>query len=267
VSLTVTFAVPLVTIVTAPVVFQYPLGDDVISFGPAGAVPPVPAIPVVPAVPVVPPRPAVPVVPALPIVPPRPAVPDVPAAPPPAPVVPPAPPPVPVELISMQVLPFTHVCVDVQQAVPQVVPAQVEAHWPPMQNWPLWQTFVQVPQWVASDATHEPLHSIVPDPQTHTLLWQTCPPRQGMPQPPQLFESALVSMQEPLQAICDPLQLSVPPPPPEPLAPLPAVPGVPPVPLAQAATVKRNARPMPAKQLPLVDRRAVFIDVRIPGRR
>jgi len=215
-------------------------------------------------VPPLPPRPAVPVVPAvLPPLPPRPAVPLVPAAPPPAPPTPVVP---PVPVGSTQAL-FMHTCVPVQQAVPHVVPAHVEVHWPPLQSWPPWQTFVQVPQWVASDATQEPLHSIVPDPQTHALLWQTCPPRQGMPQPPQLFESPLVSMQAPLQAICVPLQLSVPPPPPEPLAPLPAVPGVPPVPLAQAATVKRNARPMPAKRIPLVDRRAVFIAVRIPGMR
>jgi len=138
-----------------------------------------------------------------------------------------------------------HTCVPVQQAVPHVVPAHIEVHWPPLQSCPLWQTFVQVPQWVASDATQEPLHSIVPDPQTHTLLWQTCPPRQGMPQPPQLFESALVSMQLPLHAICVPLQLSVPPPPPEPV--VPAAPGPPPVPLAQAPIVKRSARPRPAK--------------------
>ena len=83
---------------------------------------------------------------------------------------------------------------------------------------------MQLPQWVASDATQEPLHSSSPDWHLHWLPWQVCPPRQGMPQPPQLFESDAVFTHSVPQAVWPEGQLTVPP---VPVAPLPAVPGVP----------------------------------------
>jgi hypothetical protein len=58
-SLTVTVALPLVTVVIVPVVVQYPAGEEVISFGPAGAAPPAPVAPPAPPVPMLPPTPLV----------------------------------------------------------------------------------------------------------------------------------------------------------------------------------------------------------------
>ena len=124
-SLTVMVAVPLVGIVSAVVVFQYPLCEEVISLGMAAAVPPEP-----PAEPPLPPvEPPLPPLPAL--LPPRP-----PAVPPPVPAEPLVPavplvPPVPVT--STQAL-FVHIWLDVQQALPHVVPAQVEVQVPPLQS-------------------------------------------------------------------------------------------------------------------------------------
>ena len=122
-----------------------------------------------------PPAPAAPVVPALPLV------------PPPAPVVPPVPGPP----ASTQTL-FVQCRVDRQQAVPHTLPAQLELQVVPLQAWPLAQTFVQLPQWAASDGTQAPLHSSWPLGHAHWLLWQVFPPPHGMPQAPQLFESVAV---------------------------------------------------------------------------
>ena len=123
-----------------------------------------------PTVPVTPPVPAVPVVPAPPLVP---AVP----------------------VMSTHTL-FVQVWLDPQQAVPHavgVVPEQLELQALPLQTWFPVHAVVQFPQWVASDATQEPLHSSIPEGHLHWLAWQVWPPRQGMPQPPQLSESADVS--------------------------------------------------------------------------
>ena len=104
---------------------------------------------------------------------------------PPVPVVPPVP------VISTQA-PFVQVWVDRQQAVPHTVPAQIALQVVPLQVSPLAQTFVQLPQWAASDGTQEPLHSSRPLGHAHWLFWQVRPPPQGMPQAPQLFESVAV---------------------------------------------------------------------------
>ena len=135
-----------------------------------------------------PPRPAVPaapVVPALPLVlPPAPVVPPVPAVPP----------------MSTQAL-FVQVWLDPQQAVPHTVPSQIELQVVPLQVWPVAQTFVQLPQWAASDGTQEPLHSSWPDGHAHALFWQVLPPPHGMPQAPQLFESVAVFTHSVPQAV------------------------------------------------------------------
>jgi hypothetical protein len=224
----------------------------VTSFGPAGVVPPVPALPVVPAAPVVPPRPALPVVPAAPDVePPVPGPPPVPALP-----VVPALPLVPaVPVLSMQAL-LVQVWFEAQQAVPQAVPVeQLELQVPPLQtSFPV-HAFVQVPQWVASDATQEPLHSSSPEGHLHWLAWQVWPPRQGMPQPPQLSGSDVVFRHCEPQAVSPEGQLTVPP---VPVAPLPAVPGLPPVEGLEQAAAKIT------KQSPRRER-PVFIVIRIPG--
>jgi hypothetical protein len=58
---------------------------------------------------------------------------------PPAPVVPPVP-------VGSTQAPFEQVWLDPQQAVPQVMPAQIELQVVPLQVSPLAQTFVQLPQ-------------------------------------------------------------------------------------------------------------------------
>jgi hypothetical protein len=156
VSLTVTFTVPLVTVVAVAVV-QYAPGPEVITFM-VTAVPPVPGDPPVAA-------PPVPVVP--------PVLPAFPAAPP-VPDEPPVLPPVPVVMLSTQAL-LAQCWVPVQacpqapqfaasllvstQAVPQVVwlLEQLELQLLLLQTWPLVQAVPQFPQWVASEATQEPL--------------------------------------------------------------------------------------------------------------
>ena len=129
--------------------------------------------------------PAVPVVPALPLVP---AVP----------------------VVSTQAL-FVQVWFDPQQAVPHAVPVeQLELQVLPLQtSFPV-HAFVQVPQWVASDATQEPLHSSSPEGHLHWLAWQVWPPRQGMPQPPQLSESDAVFRHCVPQAVWPAGQLTAP---------------------------------------------------------
>ena len=113
---------------------------------------------------------------------------------PPAPVVPPVP------VASTQAL-FVQVWFDRQQAVPHTVPAQIELQVVPLQVSPLAQTFVQLPQWAASDGTQEPLHSSWPLGHAQLLLWQVFPPLQGMPQAPQLFESVAVFTHSVPQAV------------------------------------------------------------------
>src|SRR4051794_12124033 len=80
-----------------------------------------------------------------------------------------------------------------------------------------------------------------------------------MPQPPQLFSSAVVSAQSEPQSVCAPAQSR-----PEPAVPvLPVVPAVPVTPLdtepEQPAIDTSNARPRP-----VVNRGAAFIHGRIP---
>jgi hypothetical protein len=259
--LTVTFAVPVVTVVIVPVVFQYALGDEVITFGMAAAVPPVP---------VEPPRPAVPVVPALPVVPPRPALPVVPAVPvvPALPVVPAVP-----VVLSTQALPaqcwvevqacpqlpqFASLAVVSTQAVPHIVrlPQPAELHALLLQTSPVWQAIVQLPQWVASDATQEPLQSSSPAWQPHAPLRQTWPPRQGMPQPPQFCESDIVSTHDVPQLCCVPGHG---------FPPVPAVPVVPPVPGDPVESPFVQAEARTARPSPIINTRAVFMWPRFPA--
>jgi len=153
VSLTVTLAVPLVTVVAVAVV-QYAFGPEVITFIVTGVVPPEPVAPALPPVPVAPPEP-------------------VPPAMPPVPLDPPVDPPVPVVTLSTQAL-LAQCWVDPQaceqvpqfaaslvvstQAVPHSIwlPEQLELQLLLLQTWGLVQVVVQFPQWVASDATQEP---------------------------------------------------------------------------------------------------------------
>jgi hypothetical protein len=265
--LTVTFAVPLVTVVIVALVFQYAFGADVITFAMAGAVPP---LPVVPAAPVVPPRPPVPVVPAPPVVPPRPALPVVPAAP----VVPalPVAPAVPV-VLSTQALPEqcwvdVHACAQLPQfaslavvsthAVPHIVwpPMHMELHPLLLQTSFAWQAIVQLPQWVASDATQEPLQSSSPAWQPQIPLRQTWPPRQGMPQPPQFCESDIVSTHDEPQLCCVPGHG---------LPPVPAVPVVPAVPGDPVESPFVQAEARTARPSPIINARAVFMWPRFPA--
>ena len=57
--MTVTVALPLVTVVMVALVFQYAFGADVINFGAAGGEPPAPVIPPLPVMPPFPPAPVV----------------------------------------------------------------------------------------------------------------------------------------------------------------------------------------------------------------
>ena len=191
----------------------------------------VPGVPMVPALPVVPMLPAPPLVPALPLV-----------------------PAVPVGELSTQ-LPLTQCCPEPQacpqlpqfaslvvratQAVPHTVCAtQSVAHVPLRHTSVAWQMFVHVPQWFASDGTQEPLQSISPPWHWHWPLWQICPVEHGMPQPPQLFLSAVVFTHAEPQSVCPPAHTM--PDPPEPV-----VPAVPVMPLgtepAQLASVRSDA--------------------------
>jgi hypothetical protein len=146
-------------------------------------------------------------------------------------------PPVPVVTLGTQTAP-AQCCVD-PQVVPQPpqlvllvlgstqldphrvspVPSQLAMQEPLLQTWPVWQVVAQLPQCVASDATHEPLQSMSPAWHWHAPFWQTWPVEQGMPQPPQLVGFDEVSMQSVPQAVCVPEQG------------LPPVPGFPPVPV------------------------------------
>ena len=112
-----------------------------------------------------------------------------------------------------------------------------------LQTWPVVQVIAQLPQWVASEATQEPLQLSMPDGHLHWLSWQVCPPVQGLPQTPQLPTSDEVSTQFVPQAVSAPLQV-VPMIPPVPLMGVPPVPGLPLVcGLEQAAA--RVAKPRP----------------------
>jgi hypothetical protein len=176
---------------------------------------------------------------------------------PPLPIVPPVPevPPVPVVTLATH-LPLAQCCVAAQAVPqpPQFVPlvvvstqldpqsvrlvSQLEVQLPLLQTWPDWQVVAQLPQWVASDGTHEPLQDISPDWHWHAPFWQTCPDEQGMPQPPQFVGSDEVSMQSVPQVISVPGQVVTLLPP---LPGVPPAPAVPPLPFEQASA--RNARP------------------------
>jgi hypothetical protein len=117
----------------------------------------------------------------------------------------------------------------------------------------VWQVVMQSPQWVASDVTQLPLQSI-PDWHLHWLFWQVCPVEQGMPQPPQLVESDVVSTQSVPQAVC-PVKQLLPVVPAVPVEP-PVVPPAPPEPgLLQAAP--KSARPSPTISTRVANTRAV----------
>jgi hypothetical protein len=81
------------------------------------------------------------------------------------------------------------------QAVPHSVSPSEQAapHALLLHTWPDGQAVVQSPQWVASGGTQAPLQSI-PDTHWHAPPWQIWPAEQGMPQPPQLFASAVTGM-------------------------------------------------------------------------
>jgi hypothetical protein len=174
----------------------------------------------------------------------------------------PAPPLVPAApVISTQVL-FEQVWLAVQQAVPHAVwpPAQLEVQALLLHTWPPWQTVVQFPQWVASDATHAPLQSSMPVGHVHWLAWQVLPPLQAMPQAPQLLESDETSEHPELHIICPPGQL-LPVVPALPAALVPAVPGLPfVIGLMQAAAKTERQRPKR-------DTRALFMSTLFTYRR
>jgi hypothetical protein len=214
-------ALPLVTVVSVPLVFQKAPAAEVITFGTAGVEPPVPPVPVDPPVP------------ALPLT----------------------------QLLAEQCWAEVHACPQLPQfASLLVVSTQAVPHttWPPvqlalqallLQTWLAGHVIVQLPQWVASEGTQEPLQSSSPGWHLHWLLWQVRPvPEQGMPQPPQLLESVDVSTQSWPQAVSPEAQMLLPPPepfePPPPLEPM--------FELAQAAAT--IPRPSPRSQT-----RAVFM--------
>ena len=265
--MTVTLTVPLVTVVAVAVV-QYAPAAEVITFM-VTAVPPVPGDPPVATPPPVP-EPPVPLEPPVPVVPPLLVEPPVPL--PPVPLLP----PVPEVTLSTQALlaqcwvdpqacpqepQFAALLVVSTQAVPHKVwvPEQLELQLLLLQTWPVVQAIAQLPQWVASDATQEPLQLSMPDGHLHWLSWQVCPPVQGLPQTPQLFASEEVSTQVVPQAVCVPLQVG-PTIPPVPPPGVPPVPGLPPVwGLEQAAA--RITKPKPKTHT-----RAVVIITLFPGR-
>lgn len=146
------------------------------------------------------------------------------------------------------------------QAVPHSAwpPVQLELQLLLLQTWLVWHIVAQFPQWVASDATQEPLQSSVPAWHWHWPFWQARPPLQGIPQAPQLFESEAVFTHSDPQSVC--AQLLPPPAPALPVEPFPAVPGFPLVcGLVQAAA--RIAKPSPKSHT-----RAVLITAVFPGR-
>ena len=271
VSLTVTVAVPVDVVAVA--VVQYAPGAEVITFI-VTAVPPVPVDPPVaaPPVPVLPPVPAFPAMPPVPVEPPV-LLPPVPV--PPVPVLP----PVPVVTLSTQAL--LAQCWVAVQACPQepqfavllvvstqavllhrVWPlAQLEPQLLLLQTWPVVQVIEQLPQWVASDATQEPLQKSCPDAHWHWLFWQVCPPEQALPQTPQLLESeAMFTHAEP-QSICPELQVMPVPPVPLPPVPVPLLPPVPPPVCAPVQAAVRIAKPRPKSHT----RAVVVITTYIPG--
>jgi hypothetical protein len=132
-----------------------------------------------------------------------------------------------------------------------------------LQTSPVAQAIEQLPQWVASEATQEPLQLSMPDGHLHALSWQVCPPEQGLPQTPQLVESLAVFTHVEPQSVCPELQVGPVPPvplPPVPVALLPPVPELPPGALVQAA--ERIAKPSPKSHA----RAVVVIATYIPGK-
>ena len=259
----------------AVAVLQYAPDAEVITFM-VTAVPPVPVEPPValPPVPVEPPlAPPVPDLPAEPPVPLPPAPVEPPVALPPVPVEPPE----PVVTLSTQALlaqcwvepqacpqvpQFAALVVVSTQAVPQSIwlPEQLELQLLLLQTWPVVQAIEQLPQWVASEATQEPLQLSMPDGHLHWLSWQVCPPEQGLPQTPQLFESLAVFTHVAPQSVCVASQVG--PLPPVPLPPVPVeppVPELPPFALVQAAV--RITKPSPKSHA----RAVLVIATYIPG--
>ena len=264
VSLTVTVAVPVDVVAVA--VVQYAPGAEVITFI-VTAVPPVPVDPPVAA----PPVPVEPPVPAFPAMPPVPVEPPV------------LLPPVPVVMLSTQALLAQcwvdpHACPQEPQfAASPVVSTQALPH----MVWLLeqlelqllllqtgaddGQTVEQLPQWVASDATQEPLQESCPDAHLHAPLWQVWPPEQALPQTPQLVALELVSTHAEPQSICPELQVMPVPPVPLPLLPPVPLPLLPPVPLPVCALVQaavRIAKPSPKSHTRAV---VIVITTYIPG--
>jgi hypothetical protein len=151
------------------------------------------------------------------------------------------------------------------QAVPQSIwlPEQLVPQLLLLQTWLPVQTVEQVPQWVASEATQEPLQLSMPEGHLHWLSWQVCPPEQELPQTPQLLESLAVFTHAEPQSVCPELQVTPVPPvplPPVPVALLPPVPELPPCALVQAA--ERIAKPSPKSHA----RAVLVIATYIPGK-
>jgi hypothetical protein len=99
----------------------------------------------------------------------------------------------------------------VVHAVPHCVcPAlQLELHWLLLQTGDDdGQTVVQLPQWFASEVTHEDPHSI-PDEQVHFPAWQLCPDWQTVPQEPQFRLSVWTAAQFPPHSSWPELQVVV----------------------------------------------------------
>jgi hypothetical protein len=122
-----------------------------------------------------------------------------------------------------QVPQFASLLVASTQAVPHSIwpPEQLELQLLLLQTSLAWHVIVQLPQWVASDATQEPLQSSRPAWHRHWLLWQVRPPLQGRPHVPQLFGSDAVFTHSEPQSVCPDAQLLLPPAPVEPSPPVP----------------------------------------------
>jgi hypothetical protein len=151
------------------------------------------------------------------------------------------------------------------QAVPHnVCTPQSELHALLLQTWFAPQTVVQLPQWLASDATQEPLQSSNPAWHWQMRLAQICPdPEQGMPHPPQFAGSVAVFTHCAPHTSWPAPQAMDPPAPVVPPFPGPLLPEAPvkvPPPLEQAAI--RRARLGAIRE----SRTAIFIDIGIPGR-
>jgi hypothetical protein len=90
------------------------------------------------------------------------------------------------------------------QAVPHPVcpAAQEDVQAPLLHTWFAWHVVAQLPQWLASDTTHEPPHSSSPAWHPHWPAWHVRPFVQGMPQAPQFAGSVVVSTHSCPQCDC-----------------------------------------------------------------